>query len=351
MKITWRAGIVVGLTSLSVFLFMTGPFNPVIPWQPSVSETKSQVVAKVGTRTITIAEVEQALALPLYQLEEQRTKLLQESIQHLIDEELLAAEAARRGLDIPSLIEKASESEAVAKLAGLPGPLRRATPLSQKQLSAHSSQAPEEVTRIRQALLVQLRRQINIQINLPRLNLPMVNVSIDDDPMIGMEHAPITIVEFSDFECPYCQRSVPILKELLDKYPGKLKLVYRDFPGPKHQQALLAAEAAQCAAEQNRFWDYHDALFSRQPSEGRWNFSGLAETLGLSLSQFNACMQDNRYREEVLKDLQDGLKVGVTSTPTFFINGRPLVGARPLTDFQAIIDPLLNGSTSSKPLL
>ena len=120
-----------------------------------------------------------------------------------------------------------------------------------------------------------------------------------------------------------------------------MKLVYRDFPGPNHQQALLAAEAAQCAAEQNRFWDYHDALFSRQPSEGAWNFSGLAETLDLSLSRFDACMQDNRYREEVLKDLQDGLSLGVTSTPTFFINGRPLIGARPFADFQAIIDPLL----------
>jgi protein-disulfide isomerase len=126
-----------------------------------------------------------------------------------------------------------------------------------------------------------------------------------------------------------------------------LKLVYRDFPGPNHQQAVAAAVAAQCAAEQHRFWDYHDALFSRPPSESAWNFPGLAETLGLSLSPFNACLQDTRYREEVLKDLQDGLNLGVTSTPTFFINGRPLIGAKPLADFQAIIDPLLKEPTSS----
>ena len=341
MKVTWVTGIVCCLAGLSLFLFTTDGFMSTAFRQPSVSEIKSQVVATVATRTITQAEVEQAVSLPLYQLEEQRTKLLNESIQRLIDEELLTAEATRLGITVPTLIEKASESEAVAKLAGLPGPVRRATPLSQKQPSTLPLQPPEEISRIRQALLVQLRRQTNIQTNLPRLNLPILNVSVNDDPWTGTEHAPITIIEFSDFECPYCQRSVPLLKELLNQYPGKLRLVYRDFPGPKHQQALLAAEAAQCAAEQNRFWDYHDALFSRQPSEGAWNFSGLAETLGLSLSRFNACMQDNRYREEVLKDLQDGLSLGVTSTPTFFINGRPLVGARPLTDFQAIIDPLL----------
>ena len=350
VRVTWITGIVCGLAGVSLFLFATGRFMST-PRQPSTSEIKSQVVATVGTRTITLTDLEEAIALPLYQLEEQRAKLLYQSIWRLIDEELLTAEAARLGITVPTLIEKASESEAVAKLAGLPGPVRRTTPLSQKQPAALSPQAPDEVTRIRQALLIQLRRQINIQINLPRLNLPILNVSIDDDPWIGTEHAPITIIEFSDFECLYCQRTVPLLNELLKQYPGKLKLVYRDFPGPKHQQALLAAEAAQCAAEQNRFWDYHDALFSRQPSEGTWNFSGLAETLGLSLSQFTVCMQDNRYREEVLKDLQDGLKIGVTSTPTFFINGRPLVGARPLTDFQAIIDPLLKASASSGPLL
>ncbi|OQW35857.1 MAG: hypothetical protein A4C66_00765 [Nitrospira sp. HN-bin3] len=175
----------------------------------------------------------------------------------------------------------------------------------------------------------------------------MLQVSADDDPWIGTDHAPVTIIEFSDFECPYCQRAVSTLKELLQLYPGKLKLVYRDFPGPNHQQALAAAEAAQCAAEQHRFWDYHDALFNRLPSDAAWNFPGLADTLGLSQSSFNACAQDHRYRAEVLKDLQDGLNLGVTSTPTFFINGRPLVGARPLADFQAIIDPLLKEPASS----
>ena len=347
VKVTLITAVVCGFAGLSIILFMTGLFSPTIPRQSSVSETKVQVVALVGSRSITMAEVEQAVALQLYQAEEQRAKLLNESIHRLVEEELLSAEAARIGVTVPKLIERASESEEVAKLAGLQGPARRAVRSSQKPTMSLPFQAPEEVSSIRRALLVQLRRKTKIQVNLFRPERPVMNVSPDDDPWTGTAHAPVTIIEFSDFECPYCKQSVPILKELLDRYPGKLKLVYRDFPGPNHPQALSAAEAAQCAAEQGRFWEYHDALFAGQAPATGWDLSSLADDLGLRRPLFDACMKENRYREEVLKDLQDGLKLGVTSTPTFFINGRPLVGARPLGDFQAIIDPLLNGPSSS----
>lgn len=347
MKIGSIVGIVGGLSGLSLLLFMTVPFRPTVPFQqPSASETKTQVVATVGTRSITLAEVEQAVALPLYQVEEQRTKLLLEATQHLIEEELLATEAARVGVTVPELIERANKSETVARVADLPRPIRQAGKSSQQHPPSPSLLTSEEMLGVRRALLVQLRRNAEIRVNLSQPELPVLNVSSDDDPWTGTAQAPVTIVEFSDFECPYCRRSVPILKELLEKYPGKLKLVYRDFPGPNHQQALSAAQAAQCAAEQGRFWEYHDALFTREAQTTAWNFSSLAEDLGLHQSPFNACMKENRYREEVLKDLQDGLKLGVTSTPTFFINGRPLVGARPLADFQAIIDPLLDMRSS-----
>jgi protein-disulfide isomerase len=347
VKLLSIAGIVIGIGGLSMFLFTTGHVSQAVPHQKSsVSEAKTRVVATVGTRSITLAEVEQAVALPLYQIEEQRTKLLNESIQHLIEEELLATEAARVGLTVPELIAKAGESETVAKLADLPGPVRQAKQPSQMETLSPSFQTSEDMSSIRQALLVQLRRNTKIHVNLPRPELPMLNVSEDDDPWIGTADAPVTIIEFSDFECPYCRRSVPMLKELLTKYPGKLKLVYRDFPGPNHQQALSAAEAAQCAAEQGRFWEYHDALFTRKSPATGWNFLSIAEDLDLHSVTFAACLQEHRYREEVLKDVRDGLKLGVTSTPTFFINGHPLVGARPLADFQAVIDTLLNQPSS-----
>lgn len=345
MRITPLIGIGC-LGVLSILLFLKVPFGSTVPCQFSVSEAKARVVATVGIRSITLAEVEQAVAISLYQVEERRTKLLNESIQRLIEEELLAAEAARIGVTVPNLIEKARESEEVARLAGLPAPLPPAKQALHKETLSPSFQTPEDVSRVRQALLVQLRRNTEIYVSLPQPQLPVLDVSTDDDPWTGTSQAPITIIEFSDFECPYCKQSVPVLKELLKKYPGKLKLVYRDFPGQNHQQALSAAEAAQCAAEQGRFWEYHDALFTKQTPRSDWNFSALAEELGLHRSAFEVCMKENRYREEVLKDLGDGLKLGVTSTPTFFINGHPLVGARPLADFITIIDLLVHMRSS-----
>ena len=347
MRARSSAALFGGIGALSILLVTITTFRPTDSnHQPSIFEAKTRIVATAGTRSITLTEVEQAVALQLYQVEEQRVKLLNESLQHLIEEELLATEAARVGVSVPDLIERASESEAIVKLADLPGPVRRAKQLTQEQTLSPLLQTPEGISRIRQALLVQLRRNTAIQVNLPQPPIPVLNVSPDDDPWIGTANAPVTIIEFSDFDCPYCKRSVPILKELLDRYPGKLKLVYRDFPGPNHPQALSAAEAAQCAAEQDRFWEYHDALFMQHTSATGWDLSSLAADLDLQQPLFDTCMKEKRYREEVLKDLQDGLTIGVTSTPTFFINGRPLVGARPLTDFQAIIDPLLNEPSS-----
>ena len=182
---------------------------------------------------------------------------------------------------------------------------------------------------------------MNIHINLPEPEPPILSVSADDDPSMGPANAPVTIVEFSDFQCPYCKLSLPTIKEILAKYPGKVKVVYRDYPGPNHPHAQQAAEAAQCAGDQGKFWEYHDSLFDRQAPGTGWNFIELAKEIGLNQDAFATCLNTGRYREEVAKDLHDGFKLGVTSTPTFFINGRPLVGAKPFAEFQAVIDRLL----------
>jgi len=209
-------------------------------------------------------------------------------------------------------------------------------------VNLESPRDPQEQARLRQALLVALRRQASIHINFPAPEPPILPVSADDDPSVGPANAPITIVEFSDFQCPYCKLSVPLIKEILAKYPDKVKVVYRDYPGPNHPHAPQAAEAAQCAGDQGKFWEYHDSLFDRQAPGTGWNFTDLAKEIGLNDDVFATCLNTGRYREEVAKDLHDGFTLGVTSTPTFFINGRPLVGARPFAEFQAVIDKLLN---------
>jgi protein-disulfide isomerase len=178
-----------------------------------------------------------------------------------------------------------------------------------------------------------------------------VKVSIDDDPALGRPEAPVVIVEFSDFQCPYCarfaQQTFPQLKrEYIDT--GKVRLVFRDFPLSFHQNAALAAEAAQCAHEQDRFWEMHDRIFAGQ---GEWAgsanasqlFTSYAEGLGLDKERFRECLSSGRYREEVQKDFKDGTSYGVTGTPTFFINGIKLVGAQPFSSFQQAIESELKG--------
>ena len=314
-----------------------------LPWrEQNPDESGNRVVASVGTRSITLREIEQTVALPLYQADQQRSQLLHQALQRLIDEELLKTEASRKGVAVAQLLADASQSEAIARLANLPAPVKQLSPgKARSSVDLETPRDPQEQARLRQALLVALRRQANIHINLPAPEPPILSVSADDDPSVGPANAPVTIVEFSDFQCPYCRLSVPMIKEILAKYPGKVKVVYRDYPGPNHPHAQQAAEAAQCAGDQGKFWEYHDSLFDRQAPGTGWNFTELAKEIGLNQDAFATCLDTGRYREEVAKDLQEGIKIGVASTPTFFINGRPLVGAQPFAEFQAMIDRLL----------
>jgi protein-disulfide isomerase len=306
------------------------------------------IAATVGTRSITLQEVEQAAALAFYQVDQQRHQLLQHTIQRMIDEELLAAEAKRKNRTVSQLLAEASQIDSIAKLANLPAPVRR-VPAGDGSTgtSPGLSPDPEENMRIRQALLVWLRRQTDIRLSLPTPEPPILTVGVGNNPARGPAAAPVTIIEFSDFQCPYCKRSVSDLKELRNIYGERIRHVYRDYPGPTHPYAQAAAEAARCAGEQDKFWEYHDLLFERQSPGTGWDLVGLAQELRLQPDAFLQCLQTGRYRQEVLKDLQDGMALGVTSTPTFFINGRPLVGARARSEFQAMIDRLLTPKASS----
>jgi protein-disulfide isomerase len=166
-----------------------------------------------------------------------------------------------------------------------------------------------------------------------------VKVSIDNEPSVGPVNAPVTIVEFSDYQCPYCQLWYQkYYQQLLATYPNKIHFVYRDLPLPMHPEAIPAAQAADCAGEQKAYWQYHDALFNQQYGLGRDAYLKYAADLGLDTQAFTACFDSNRYKSEVLSDASDAAKLGLDSTPTFIINGRILIGAQPLEAFKAIID-------------
>lgn len=169
---------------------------------------------------------------------------------------------------------------------------------------------------------------------------PFVSVSVDDDPAWGPEDAPVVMVEFSDFQCPFCgrfhQETYPRIREV---YGDRIRFVYRDLPLPQiHPDAIRAAQAAECADEQGAFWDYHDLIFSNQQDLSRTALGGFAAQLELDIEGFNECLDSGRYEQEVASDMQAADSYGIRGTPTFFINGRPIVGAQPFEVFAAAID-------------
>lgn len=160
----------------------------------------------------------------------------------------------------------------------------------------------------------------------------------------GPEDAPITIVEFSDFQCPFCKRWFDeVYRPLLDAYPGQIRFVYRHLPLTSiHPDALSAAEAAMCAGEQNAFWEYHDRLFSNT-TLGSAVYMQYAKALDLNTSQFESCLSNGKYRAQIQADSDFALNLGINSTPTFFINGLAVVGAQPIAVFKQVIDKELAG--------
>jgi protein-disulfide isomerase len=177
---------------------------------------------------------------------------------------------------------------------------------------------------------------------------PVVAASVDDDPAWGPEDAPVTIIEFSDFQCPFCSRfftqTYPQIKQ---EYEGQVRFVYRDFPLTSlHENAQKAGEAAECADDQGKFWDYHDMMFNNATALDVTSLKSYAGQVGLDAEAFNQCLDSGKYTEEVQKDYQDGISYGVTGTPAFFINGVSIIGAQPYANFKAVIDAALQEAGS-----
>ncbi len=170
--------------------------------------------------------------------------------------------------------------------------------------------------------------------------------TVDDDPQYGNANAPITIIEFSDFQCPFCKRwhdeTWPLIKEQYVK-AGKVKLVYRDFPLTNiHQHALKAAEAAECAGEQDKFWEYHNLLFANQQALDVPSLKRYAKQLKLNVNRFDECLDSGEKFKEVEQDFKDGAAAGVEGTPGFFVNAIAVSGAQPFSVFEPILEEALS---------
>lgn len=165
------------------------------------------------------------------------------------------------------------------------------------------------------------------------------DVPVDDDPSIGPADAPVTIIEFSDYQCPYCKKwHDEVLPQILKTYPDQVRFVYRDFPLSGHVGAAPAAEAAGCAGAQEKYWEYQDALFSETYSFDETGFKQIAKDLKLDEAKFAECLASDQYVKEAQADYEFAANLGVQSTPTFFINGIAVIGAQPFDSFKQVID-------------
>jgi len=165
--------------------------------------------------------------------------------------------------------------------------------------------------------------------------------TVDPAMTRGPAAAPVTIVEWSDYECPFCKRAQEILHRLQGEFPDTVRFVFKDFPLRSHPNAMPAALAARCAGAQGRYWEYHDLLFVGQPDLSRDDLIGYARRLGLDASAFTECLDSARFRDAVLADQREGREAGVRATPTFFINRRKVEGALPLDEFRDAIKQAL----------
>jgi protein-disulfide isomerase len=171
------------------------------------------------------------------------------------------------------------------------------------------------------------------------LKAPVVDVATAGRPEKGGgAKAPVTIITFSDYQCPFCKRGEAVVDQVVKAYGDKIRVVFRDYPLPMHPQARLAAEAASCAHAQGKFWEYHDTLFANQSALGEDKLKEYADKVGLDRAKFDTCLAEKPFSAAIDKDMLDGAKAGVSGTPAFFVNGRMLSGAQPFEKFKEVID-------------
>jgi protein-disulfide isomerase len=323
--------------------------------QTAVPGAPPGVAASVGSDTISMADLEQSLAIDLARLEQQRQSLLDRKLNQLIGDRLLAQEAARRCVSVDKLLKEEVEDKTAAvtqaEVNGFIAQNRARLPKGDEaELRPRVAQYLEQqrAGQQRESYIAGLRAGTQVRVYLKEAEPVRVKVDPGVGFAMGPASAPVTIVEFSDFQCPFCRGVVATLKQVMARYPDRVRVVFRDFPIPSlHPDAPLAHEAARCAGEQGQFWAYHDLLFERTNMNAP-ALKQYAADLKLDEKKFAECLDSGRSRAAVSADVEEGSRLGVSGTPTFFINGTPLVGNVPLADFQRAIDRELASTAATK---
>ncbi len=315
---------------------------------PVAAANGDQVLATVGNRTITRAEAEAAVASELAEVEAARYKIVRNGLDEMVATALMEQEAAARGVSI----EELQQTEIIAKIQEpTDAEVQKLYDDNKAQLEGQSLEdVREELVeylgnragqeRFR-AFLAELKQKYPTKVT---FRPPTVDVALPGTPARGGADASVTIIEFSDYECPFCKRAEPAVQQVLSTYGDKVRFAYRHYPLPFHANARPAAEASLCANAQGKFWAFHDKAMAATDLTAA-SLQQIASDVGLDRAQFDECLSSGQFKGEVDKDIAAAQAAGVSGTPAFFINGRQLDGAQPFEKFQEIIDEELEAQS------
>jgi protein-disulfide isomerase len=262
---------------------------------------------------------------------------------------LLTHEAKKRGVSVATLLEQEvnstvqAPSEEEIRSVYDKNKERIPVPFEEVRDQVHDYLREQRVSARKNEFFKILRVNGKVTTYLKAPALVRVDVPINGAPFKGSETAQVTIVKFEDFQCPYCKAVQPNYEEVLKRYAGKVRLVHKDLPLDQiHPQARQAAEAARCADDEGKFWEYHDKLYVSSPKAAPEDLKLYAKDLGLKQDLFDQCLISGKYKAAIQKDMNEGATLGLTGTPTFFINGRELSGAQSVETISQIVDEELS---------
>jgi len=335
-------------TCVLALLGVTGCARSRAASPPSADEDPGKVVARVGGASITLEEVDRRAAGKLQRLRNEEYDARRQALDEMIVERLFQKEAAARGVTQDALLKAEVDAKVTPPTAGdvktvyeqnraAAGTrtLAELTPLIERSLREHRQ--AERAAQFRD----ELKAKTGVKVT---LDAPRVAMTVPADaPTLGPAGAPVTIVEYLDYQCPFCHRAQGVVDEVLSRYAGKVRFVHRDFLLGK-PRSLPAARAARCAGEQGKFWEYHRNLLVGSGDMSDEDLRSRATAMGLDAGRFSACVASDRFDADIQRSTESGNALGIDATPTFFVNGRRLMGALPADQFAEVIDSELGKS-------
>ena len=300
------------------------------------------VLARLNGQPITDDDVRKVAGTKLSQAELELYDARKDGLDQIIEDKLLTAEASKQGMSKQDLLKKnitdkiKVEDKDVEKFYKEKQAQMQGKKLEEVKDSIRNMLNREKYQGLYGDLLDKLRNKADLEV---MIKAPKVEVDEGEgSPAIGPKDAPVKIVEFTDYQCPFCGRARPTVNQILDTYKGKVRYVLRDFPLSFHKDSFKAHEASHCAADQGKYWELNKKFFENQKEIKIEDIKKHATDLKLNMTTFNQCLDSGKYASKVSADQQYGESVGVSGTPAFFINGRMLSGARPFASFKEIID-------------